>query len=139
MVDVRHEIPAALEYCSLRVDSGLSPMDPDAAMEALPRSLFAVTVRDGGELIGMGRVVGDGLHVQVVDIAVHPSRQGEGLSRLVLDEIVRFLLDLPDRTVISLFADVDWLYDKYGFAVPSGSTGMFLEHRDVARSRAGVL
>lgn len=139
MVEVVHEVPAALEYCSLRVESGLSPMYLDTATEALPRSLFAVTVRDGGRLVGMGRVVGDGLHVQVVDVAVHPSRQGEGLSRLVLDEIVRFLLGLPDRTVISLFADIDWLYGKYGFAQPSASTGMFLRDRDVARARVGML
>jgi GNAT superfamily N-acetyltransferase len=75
----------------------------------------------------------------VVDVAVHPSRQGEGLSRLVLDEIVRFLLDLPDRAIISLFADIDWLYGKYGFAVPGGSTGMFLRDRDVARARVGMI
>ena len=139
MVEVVREVPEALEYCALRVESGLSPMYLDVAKESLPRSLFAVTVRDGGRLIGMGRVVGDGLHVQVVDVAVHPSRQGEGLSRLVLDEIVRFLLGLPDRTIISLFADIDWLYGKYGFAAPAASTGMFLRDRDVARERVGVL
>ena len=130
MVDVVHEVPEALEYCSLRVESGLSPMYLDVAKDSLPRSLFAVTVRDGGRLIGMGRVV---------DVAVHPLRQGEGISRLVLDEIVRFLLGLPDRTIISLFADIDWLYGKYGFAAPAASTGMFLRDRDVARERVGVL
>ena len=57
----------------------------------------------------------------------------------MLDEFVRFLLGLPDRTVISLFADIDWLYGKYGFAQPSASTGMFLRDRDVARARVGML
>lgn len=112
-------------------------MDEAAAAAALPRSLFAVTIRDAGELVGMGRVVGDGLHVQVVDIAVTPDRQGSGLSRIVLDEIGRYLLGLPASTVISLFADVDWLYGKYGFTTPRQSAGMFLTDRRALAARVG--
>lgn len=121
----------------MRIRCGLSAMDEAAAAAALPRSLFAVTIRDAGELVGMGRVVGDGLHVQVVDIAVTPDRQGSGLSRIVLDEIGRYLLDLPASTVISLFADVDWLYGKYGFTTPRQSAGMFLTDRRALAARVG--
>lgn len=127
MVEVRDEIPAVDEFCDLRIAAGLSAMDRAAAAVALPRSLHAVTIREDGTLIGMGRVVGDGLHVQVTDIAVHPDRQGEGLSRLVLDAIMRFVATLPRSTIVTLFADIDWLYDKFGFAVPTASTGMMLK------------
>jgi GNAT superfamily N-acetyltransferase len=127
MVEVRDEIPAVDEFCDLRIAAGLSAMDRDAAAVALPRTLHAVTIRDGGTLIGMGRLVGDGLHVQVTDIAVHPDRQGEGLSRIVLESIMRHVATLPRSTIVTLFADVDWLYHKFGFAVPNASAGMMLK------------
>lgn len=79
-MQIEEKIPDPAEYCALRITCGLSAMSVEAAKEGLPKSLYAVTLRDGEKLIGMGRVVGDGLHVQVVDIAV-----------------------------VSLFADVDWL------------------------------
>jgi ribosomal protein S18 acetylase RimI-like enzyme len=140
--EVRDEIPGVDEFCDLRIAAGLSAMDRAAASTALPRSLHAVTIRDAGEadrLIGMGRVVGDGLHVQVTDIAVHPEHQGEGLSRLVLESIMRFIATLPRSTIVTLFADVDWLYQKYGFAVPEVSTGMMLKRwPDIDGAGAGA-
>lgn len=120
------EIPEPDEYCALRVLTGLSAMDPQAAVEALPRSLYAVTVRSDARLIGMGRVVGDGLHIQVVDIAVDPDFQGQGISRTIMENIMSYVATLPTSTLVNLFADVDWLYGKFGFAVPDHTTGMTL-------------
>jgi GNAT superfamily N-acetyltransferase len=131
---IEHAVPAAVEYCELRVAAGLSPMDEGAAADALPRSLFAVTVRDGGRLVGMGRLVGDGLHVQVVDIAVHPGHQGRGLGRQVMEHIMDFVhREIPECAVVSLLADIDWLYQKFGFDLPRRSVGMMLRRRPVPR------
>lgn len=123
---VAAEVPLVEEYCSLRVDSGLSAKDPAAAADALPRSLHSVTIRDDGRLIGMGRVVGDGLHVLVVDIAVHPDHQGQGHSRTIMVELMSYIETLPRSTFVGLFADVDWLYGKFGFVEPDHTTGMAL-------------
>ncbi len=125
---VSHAIPAVDEFCELRIEAGLSAMDRHAAASALPRSLHAVTIRDGDQLIAMGRIVGDGLHVQVVDIAVKPAWQGNGLSRIVMEDIMSFIETLPTSTIVNLFADIDWLYGKFGFVVPTHTTGMSL-HR----------
>lgn len=123
---VSNALPTADEYCALRVAAGLSAKDLDAAVAALPRSLHAVTIRDGERLVAMGRVVGDGLHVQLVDIAVHPDFQGQGLSRTVMEDIMAFIDSLPSSTIVNLFADIDWLYQKFGFVVPEHTTGMTL-------------
>ena len=125
VISVESEIPGSEEFCALRVASGLSAKDEAAAAVALPRSLFAVTARDDGQLIGMARVVGDGLHVQVVDVAVHPDHQGRGISRTLKTAVVDYLRTLPPSTTVSLFADVDWLYHKFGFSRPKQSVGMF--------------
>jgi len=119
-------LPAVDEYCALRILTGLSAMDAAAAVDALPRSLHAVTLRRDGELVGMGRVVGDGLHVQICDIAVHPDYQGQGLSRVIMENIMSFIDTLPKSTIVNLFADIDWLYQKFGFVVPTHTTGMSL-------------
>lgn len=123
---VSSSIPAVDEYCDLRIACGLSPMDRAAAVDALPRSLHVITIRDEHRLVAMGRVVGDGLHVQVVDIAVHPDHQGRGLSRTVMESIMTFIHALPRSTIVNLFADIDWLYHKFGFEVPAHTTGMTL-------------
>lgn len=125
-VDLSQDLPTVDEYCELRIIAGLSAMDPVAAIDALPRSLHAVTLRQDGQLVGMGRVVGDGLHVQVCDIAVHPDAQGQGLSRMIMENIMEFVHTLPASTIVNLFADIDWLYQKFGFVVPEHSTGMSL-------------
>ena len=53
-VDVAAALPTVDEYCALRIATGLSAMDPVAAVDALPRSRYAVTLREGGRLVGMG-------------------------------------------------------------------------------------
>ena len=118
-------VPGAEEYCDLRAVSGLSPMTVAAAEVGLPRSLYAVTVRHQGTLVAMGRVAGDGLHVQVVDIAVRPEFQKRGLSRVVMEHIMAYIdRAVPECAVVNLLADVDWLYDKFGFRKSTVSTAM---------------
>ena len=126
---VSNEPPTPEEYCELRVICGLAAKTLDAARTALPRSLYTVTVRDQGKLVGMGRVVGDlGCHVQIVDIAVRPSHQKRGISHKIMKEIMKFIeLNVPSCAFVNLFADVDFLYQKYGFVLGEKTKGMYLQ------------
>jgi ribosomal protein S18 acetylase RimI-like enzyme len=92
------EIPSAEDYLRLRRVSGLSPKSAEGAAIGLPRSIFGVVVRNGSEVVGMGRVVGDGgLMLQVTDIAVEPAHQGRGLGKAIMARIAAFLEEnLPD-------------------------------------------
>ncbi|MFT6658091.1 GNAT family N-acetyltransferase [Maritalea sp.] len=119
-ISIAHQNPAVDEYCAMRIAAGLSAKSKEAASIGLPNSLFAVCIRNGaGELIAMGRLIGDGgCFVQVCDIAVRPDHQGHGLGRKVMQE----LMDHIDRTIpagafISLFADgsANELYKKFSF------------------------
>lgn len=125
------EIPGNEEYRALRSAAGLSMMTEEGAALGLPASWCSVCVRDGGKLIGMGRVVGDGgLFLFVVDIAVTPAWQGRGLGRRIMqalmDEVHR---RAPARTMVALIADgtAHELYAKFGFKlVAPGAHGMLL-------------
>ena len=48
---------------------------------------FNITIYEDQQLIGMGRVIGDGgTTFQIVDIAVDPDYQGQGYGRVILEK-----------------------------------------------------
>ena len=111
--------PTAETYCHLRVASGLSPKSAEAAARGLPNTLFGVQILHEGRPVGMGRVIGDGgTAFQVVDIAVLPEHQGQGLGKRLMAEIAAWLHEhVPESGYVSLLADVpaDALYAHFGF------------------------
>ncbi len=127
-------LPGTAEYCALRARCGLSPRSEAAAQSGLPGSLFATVVRDQGKLIAMGRVVGDGgCNFKVVDIAVHPDYQRQGIGQRVMDAIMDYLhTSAPESAYVCLIADdhSPALYGKYGFRPTTPrSIGMALSIR----------
>lgn len=129
--EVVREVPAPREYIELRVAAGLSPKTAEAAETGLPNSLFAVCIRADGRLIGMGRVVGDGgCNFEVVDIAIHPDFQRQGLGSTLMEAIMAYLDEnAPESAYVSLIADsgAPALYRRFGFDFTApASVGMAL-------------
>src|SRR5690348_6181098 len=125
------QVPAVQEYLALRVAAGLSAMSPAGAQEGLHASWCAVCVRVAGELIGMGRVAGDGgLFLFVVDIAVAPAWQRRGLGRRIMQALMEKVHARAfPCTQVGLIADglAHLLYEKFGFKlVAPESQGMSL-------------
>ena len=121
--------PDVEDYRRLRKVAGLSEKTQQAAEAGLPHTWFAVTIRHDGRIIGMGRVIGDGgTAFQIVDIAVEPEHQGQGLGKRIVAALVEHLrANAPPSAYVSLIADGDaqHLYAKYGFApVSPASIGM---------------
>ncbi|MEI5101129.1 GNAT family N-acetyltransferase [Streptomyces sp. PmtG] len=116
---LRDETPSVQAYLHLRAASGLSPRTVEQATAGLPHTWHAVTVYAEGEPVGMGRVVGDGGCVfQIVDMAVLPAHQGQGLGKRVMAALVDALeRRAPAGAYVSLIADGDarFLYEKFGF------------------------
>jgi GNAT superfamily N-acetyltransferase len=123
--------PTPAEYCALRHAAGLSAMDESAAALGLPASWCAVSLRVGGELVAMGRIVGDGaLFLQVVDVAVRPDWQRRGLGRRVMAALMdQARRRAPKGVVVTLLADGEAcrLYGQFGFRLSAPrSQGMLL-------------
>lgn len=117
-------------YQHLRRECGLSPKSTDAATRGLAASLYMVHVKKDKEVVGMGRLIGDGgCFCQVVDICVLPYYQGLGLGKSIMQCIMEFVnKELPVTCYVSLIADGDAyrLYERYGFKpVWPASRGMF--------------
>lgn len=119
MIEMQEETPGAEEYRGLRVAAGLSPKTAEAAARGLPGTLYAVCLRNNGELVAMGRLIGDGgLNYEVVDIAVRPDHQRKGLGSQVMAALMQWLrANAPASAYVCLIADhgAPALYEKFGF------------------------
>ena len=125
--------PTAEIFCHLRSVAGLSPRPLEAARRALPASCYGLHVCYQNEVIGMGRIVGDGaLNFEIVDIAVAPHHQGKGVGRLIMENLMAWLHShAVAGCYISLIADVPELYRKFGFhSVGPKSEGMAFSWAD---------
>jgi len=116
--------PTAEDYVALRAAAGMGKRSVEGARVALSNSLKAVFVRDQNDLVAMGRVVGDGgCFVQLVDIAVHPRVQGQGIGQRITRELVDWCeANLPETCHISLVASerAVKLYESFGFQMTRG-------------------
>lgn len=123
------ETPGLDDYLRLRIMAGLTPKTAEGAALGLPNTVFAVVVRQGDRVVGMGRVIGDGgLFFQIVDIAVEPEHQGHGLGKAIVAALTeRLRATAPAGAYVSLMADGEAhrLYAQYGFVLTAPkSAGM---------------
>lgn len=116
-VMIRETLPAVEDFLHLRVASGMTPRSRTAAERGLPRSLYAVIAVADTATVGMGRVVGDGgCNFEIVDVAVAPDWQRQGIGRRLVTAIMAYLdRHAPPGSYISLIADVPGLYEPFGF------------------------
>lgn len=122
-------VPAAEDFCRLRIISGLTPRPLDAVRKALPGSCHGVNIQFLGKVVGMGRIVGDGvLNFDIVDVAIDPQHQGKGLGRKIMEALMLWLREKATTgAYVTLIADVPELYEKFGFkCVRPESEGMSL-------------
>jgi len=119
--DLTKRVPSVEDYNRVRVAAGLSEKDAEAARVGLANTIFSVCVENRGEVVGIGRVIGDGgLFFKVVDIAVAPEHQKRGLGRTIMDALMSWLtVNAPPTAFVSLIADegLPGFYERYGFRV----------------------
>jgi GNAT superfamily N-acetyltransferase len=131
--------PSVSDYLRLRAESGLTPRRPDQAAQALAGSWSAVHAQAEQEVVGMGRVLGDGgWYFHVVDMAVLPAHQGHGVGAAILAALLDTIREgAPDGAFVNLLADRPGrrLYERFGFVETApDSVGMALA-LDALRSR----
>ncbi|MEM8675778.1 MAG: GNAT family N-acetyltransferase, partial [Cyanobacteria bacterium P01_G01_bin.67] len=84
--------PNVADYCHLRAATGLSPKTTEAAAQGLAGTWFGVSVLYEDRVVGTGRIIGDGgCFFQIVDIAVLPEHQGQGLGKRIMQALVAYL------------------------------------------------
>jgi len=112
-------IPSVEEYLSL-VESVLwKSREPVAVAIALAQSLTSVCAMSEGQIIGMGRVIGDnGLHYYISDLMVRPEWQRQGVGSALMSELMNWLNEIPySNSVVGILPTkgLTSFYQNFGF------------------------
>ena len=133
MFNIEKGAPDPETFLRLRAAAGMRPRSVKGASKGLGQELFSVVLRleKSGEIVGMGRIVGDGGTIFVIcDMMVIESFQKKGGGTMIMDAIMGYLLEeAQPNSYINLMADVDGFYEKWGFepSLPR-SRGMVLRN-----------
>ena len=68
------------DYRRLRESVGWHNYARAQTENALSRSLYTVVAEDANQVVGMGRLIGDGLYYLIIDIVVQPDYQQKGIG-----------------------------------------------------------
>lgn len=117
------------DYNELREKSGIgNRKSKENAETAIENSLFITSIYDGDKLIAMARVVGDGaISLVVTDVMVYSEYQKNGLGRVLMNEINKYLDENYDEdSYIILLANTpyDAFYEKFNFKQFPNKKGM---------------
>ncbi|MCK9445293.1 GNAT family N-acetyltransferase [bacterium] len=103
---------------SIRKSIGWQPRSEKKWKEILFKSSFVYSVYDEKKLIGMGRLVEDGIMCMFYDIVVHKKYQGKGIGKLIVSKLIEQTKGKKYCSV-SLFTEKDKIkfYEKLGFKI----------------------
>lgn len=79
---------------------------------------FAVSLYIDKEIVGMGRVVGDGAYFTIYDIVVDKNYQGLGIGSIIMREIVDWYKTIADDDTflyVNASKNKEKFYEKFGF------------------------
>jgi GNAT superfamily N-acetyltransferase len=124
-VQIIDRLPTVEEHRVMFEAVGWHPYAPQAAEIALRNSLFGVVAARGDQVVGMGRIVGDGgKFFYIQDVAVRPEHQAQGIGRQIMDRLIAWITEnAPHEPFVGLFAT--------GVAIPFYQQYGFAERRDV--------
>ena len=91
-IELRDDPPTPEAFAALFATTGWDAdgrVDAVAAEAALHHTWFAVSACVDGRLVGMGRIIGDGvLHGLLADIVVDPAYQSLGIGSRIVERLV---------------------------------------------------
>ncbi|OEE31254.1 GNAT family N-acetyltransferase [Vibrio genomosp. F10 str. ZF-129] len=117
--------PTVNQYNLLRQSVGWESIEKYRANLALKNSLLSICALYEDELIGIGRVVGDGaLYFYVQDIIVSPKYQNQGVGRKIMETIMSNINKMEKEgsgAFIGIMSDKELasLYEKFDFKFQS--------------------
>ena len=82
--------------------------------------IYDIVVKDNGQTIAMGRLIGDGIYYLIADIVVKPEYQGKGIGSRIIDKLLIYVdanTPIGGRSSIQLIAEKgkEEFYMKKGF------------------------
>lgn len=131
-IEIIERSPTVEEHKTIWEAVGWGSIDTEMSEQSLARSVYAVVAVSEGEVIGMGRIVGDGvMYFYIQDVAVLPEHQKKGIGAMMMERLLAYIQKCRIANGIAfvgLFASQgnDKFYEQFGFKnYAPGMTGMF--------------
>ena len=110
------------EYCKLRESVGWINFSRTQTEKSLQNSLYTVAAEEDNQVVGMGRLIGDGMYYMIVDIVVQPAYQQMGIGSKILNMIIEYVDSATPgggRSSIQLIAEKgkETFYESRGFKI----------------------
>ncbi len=118
------------EYQRLRSTTNWGQIPNDHVSKALEKDLFSVCILENDKVVGIGRVIGDGvIYFYVQDVIVLPQFRNQGVGQLIMNQIENYLDQMaPDGAFVGLMAaeGTEGFYQNFGYqSRPKSGPGMF--------------
>lgn len=127
----------AEDFIRLRIQTGFVEIPVEHAQKALQNSLINVSAIYNDELVGMGRLVGDGaMYWYLQEIIVLPQFQRKGIGTIIVNHLVDYA---RKNSITGKFTTIGGVsakgkepfYEKMGFEIISNGIKKMLEIKSV--------
>lgn len=135
---IEYKLPSPMEWKYLRSFSDWKIFSDDVFHKAAQCSLFGVCIYDNNKIVGMGRIVGDGIICfYIQDVIIDVDYRNRHVGTLIMKHLLKYILSHaePDAT-IALFSHIgtEKFYEHFGFLVREMNqkgSGMFLPYSNL--------
>ena len=123
----------AEDFIRLRIQAGFVEIPVEHARKALQNGLMNVSALYNGELVGMGRLVGDGaMYWYLQEIIILPQFQRKGIGTMIVNHLVDYARENSTTGKFTTIGGVsakgkDPFYEKIGFEVISNGIKKMIE------------
>ena len=123
----------AEDFIRLRIQTGFAEIPVDHARKALQNGLINVSAIYNGELVGMGRLVGDGaMYWYLQEIIILPQFQRKGIGTMIVNHLVDYV---RANSITGKFTTIGGVsakgkepfYEKMGFEIISNGIKKMIE------------
>jgi GNAT superfamily N-acetyltransferase len=118
----------AEDFIRLKFSAGFRERPLELVERALANNLYDIIAVKDDEVIGMGRLVGDGvMYWYLQEIVVLPEYQGEGIGTAIVNKLLEYISEHTEEgnfTSVGLTAaeGKEGFYERFGFAKSRGMT-----------------
>lgn len=123
----------AEDFVRLRIETGFAEIPVEHARKALQNGLINVSAIYNGELVGMGRLVGDGaMYWYLQEIIILPQFQRKGIGTMIVNHLVDYAKANSTSGKFTTIGGVsakgkEPFYEKMGFEIISNGMIKMIE------------